>query len=164
MGTANEACAELEKDLARVVDDAQAAVAGLDAFEMHVGTRAALGLALKVTALALCINERSQQLWTYHGGQGLVFAALSAPNGIEVSWTEKPALVSNRAWYASFGWTIMLVPEVLQLLNDLVRQLRSGEYEKVLSWYRLYGRGPGLDVDGMLPRLGLSVLTDQRAV
>ena len=164
MSSIHEACAELEQDVAGVLDDAQTTLAGLDALEMYVGMVATLGLGLKVAALALCINERSQQLWTCHGGRGLIFAALSTPSGIEVSWAEKPALIADRASYASCGWTIMSVLEVLQLLNDLVQRLGSGGYEKVLSWYRLYGRGPGLDVDEKLLGLVMSVFTNQRMV
>ena len=62
-------------------------------------------------------------------------------------WVEREQIVANRERYRADGFTVLSVEEMVDIIEDLVRELDSGNWAKVVDWLNRYGKSPGLDFE-----------------
>jgi len=145
MKTLGESCHELEKVLSCIEDDCQLILTSLDKFEGYVGSYAIGRLIRKLTILGAWIIAQAESLYEQHNGQGYVCVFLSEARGMNVLWIETEEIVANKARFASYGSTVLSVEKAIDTICQLISDLGSNNWVKVVEWLKIYGKSPGLD-------------------
>lgn len=140
-----ETCGELEKVLSHIENDCQAILASLNEFDCYVGSYAVAGLTRKLQILSCWIIALAESLYKEHKGQGYVCVFLSEARGINILWVEREEIVADKAYFEAYGSKVLSVEEATEIIIDLLNELASGNWAKVVDWVNKYGNSPGLD-------------------
>jgi len=142
-----EGCCELKQVLDQVEHDCQAILTKLNEFEEYVASYAIGRLVRKLTILGAWMIAQAESLYEQHKGQGYVCVFLSEARGINILWVEREEVVADKAYFEAYGSKVLSVSEAADIIIDLLNELSSGNWAKVVDWVKNYGRSPGLDFD-----------------
>ena len=145
METLQDSCHELEQVLAQVNDRCQAISTKLNEFEEYVASYAVGRLVRKLTILGAWIIAQAESLYKQHKTQGYVCVFLSEARGINILWVEREEIVADKAYFEAYGSKVLSVEEATEIIIDLLNELASGNWAKVVDWVKNYGMSPGLD-------------------
>jgi len=140
-----ETCGELEKVLSHIENDCQVILTSLTGFEDYVGSYAVQRLGRKLQILSCWIIAQAESLYEQHKSQGYVCVFLSEARGINILWVEREEIVADKAWFASYGSTVLSVEKAIDTICQLINDLGSNNWVKVVEWLKTYGKSPGLD-------------------
>jgi hypothetical protein len=142
-----DSCLELEQVLARVKDQCRDMLASLDRFNSYVASYAVGRLVRRLAILSSWVSAVAETLYREHESQGYVCVFLSEREGVHMLWVEREQIVAKRERYRAYGSTVLSVEEIVDIIDQLVRELDSGNWAKVVDWLHRYGKSPGLDFD-----------------
>ncbi len=145
METIEESCRELRQVLGHVEHGCQIILTSLTEFEEYLATHAAGRLRRKLDILGGWINALAELRYKEHENQGYVCVFLSEANGFNVYWVKEEAIVADKAYYAQNGSKVLSVEEATGIIIDMMNNLASGNWAKVLDWVKKYAKSPGLD-------------------
>ena len=142
-----DSCRELGEVLSRVQDGCETILADLRRFESYMALYGVRRLVRRLAILSSWVSWVAESLYREHEGQGYVCVFLSERQGVHILWVEREKLVANRERYRADGFTVLSVEEMVDIMEDLVRELDSGNWAKVVDWLNRYGKSPGLDFE-----------------
>lgn len=138
-------CHELGAVLVQVMERCPDILTNLHRFEVYISSYAAHRLIRKLAILGVWVPSVAESLYKDHRGQGYVCVFLSEREGVHMLWVEREQIVANRERYRADGFTVLSVEEMVDIIEDLVRELDSGNWAKVVDWLHRYGKSQGLD-------------------
>ena len=138
-------CQELRQALAKVEGQCQVALESISEFNDHAGSYLLVRLSRKLTILGYWIIGLTERLKKEHKGGGYVCVFLTERDGITVHWIENEKIVADKAWFASRGSTVLSVEKAIDTVCQLINDLGSNDWGKVVEWLKVYGKSPGLD-------------------
>ena len=142
-----DSCHELGEVLSRVLDGCETILDDLGRFDSYVGRYAVGRLIRRLAILSVWVSRVAESLYREHEGSGYVCVFLSEREGVHMLWVEREQIVANRERYRADGFTVLSVEEMVDIIEDLVRGLDSGNWAKVVDWLNRYGKSPGLDFE-----------------
>lgn len=142
-----DSCHELGEILSRVLDGCEIILADLEGFNSYAGSYATSRLIRRLAILSSWVSWVAESLYREHGGQGYVCVFLSEREGVHALWVEREKLVADRESYRADGSTVLSVEEVVDIIDQLARELDSGNWAKVVDWLNRYGKSQGLDFE-----------------
>lgn len=140
-----DSCHELGEALSMVLDRCETILADLGRFDSYVGRYAVGRLVRRLAILSVWVARVAESLYRDHRRLGYVAVLLSEGSGIAIHWVEREKIVANKESYRSDGFTVLSVEEMVDIIEDLVRELDLGNWDKVVDWLNRYGKSPGLD-------------------
>ncbi len=140
-----DSCHELGEVLSRVLDGCEIILADLEGFNSYAGSYATSRLVRKLAILSHWITRMEGSLYRDHKDKGYVCVFLSEREGIHPLWIEREEIVADRERFRADGSTVLSVGEMVDIIEDLVRELDSGNWAKVVDWLNRYGKSQGLD-------------------
>ena len=140
-------CAKLAQVLAQVEERCQISLADLDRFNNYAGSYARFRLVRRLAILSFWVSGVAKSLYREHQGKGYVCVFLSEREGVHMLWVEREQIVANRERFRADGFTVLSVEEMVGKIEDLVRELDSDNWAKVVDWLNRYGKSPGLDFE-----------------
>lgn len=147
MLTLNDACHELRLVLAQIEGECQDTRDHLNEFEKYAGSYAINRLIRKLAILSYWIIGKTKRQYEEHRGHGYVCVFLTERDGITVYWVEDEKIVADKSWFASFGSTVLSVEEAIDIICQLIKELGSNNWPRVIDWLSKYGKSPGLNFD-----------------
>ena len=145
MSALSDACQELRQVLAKVEGQCQVVLESIGLFNDHASSYALVRLSRKLAILGYWIIGLTKQLYEEHKGDGYVCVFLTKRDGITVHWVEDKKIVADKSWFASFGSTVLSVEGAIDIICQLIKELGSNNWPKVVDWLSMYGKSPGLD-------------------
>ena len=145
MSALSSACQELRQVLAKVEGRCQVILESISEFNDHAGSYLLVRLSRKLTILGRWIIGLTKRFYEEHKGSGYVCVFLTERDGITVHWIENKEIVADKAWFASQGSTVLSVEEAIDTICQLINDLGSNNWVKVVDWLKIYGKSPGLD-------------------
>ena len=152
-----DSCHELGEVLSRVLDGCEIILADLGRFDSYVGRYAVGRLVRRLAILSFWISAVAESLYRDHVGQGYVCVVLKEGTGIFIHRVEREELLPTR-WTRAHGYTVLSVDGAVGIIEELARELDSGNWAKVVDWLNRYGKSPGLDF-GSFPETHTTVNT-----
>ena len=117
----------------------------LGEFENYAGSYAVNRILRKLLIIGYWIIDLTTSLYKEHKGSGYVCVFLRKQGGVKVCWVEDREIVADKSWYASCGSTVLSPEEVIDVVCQLINELRLNNWVKVIEWLKTYGKSPGLD-------------------
>jgi len=140
-----EICSEVEKVLDHVENDCQVIIHSLNDFGNYVSSYAAWRLGRKLQILGSWIIVLVEGLYKEHKGKGYVCVFLTQKEGITVHWVETKKIVADKSWFEAYGSKVLSPEEAIGIICEMVDEIVSNNWVKVMEWLNKYGKSPGLD-------------------
>ena len=80
-------------------------------------------------------------------GKGYVCVFLTQKEGITVHWVENKEIVADKSWFEAYGSKVLSPDEAIFIICEMVDEIVSNNWVKVMEWLNKYGKSPGLDFD-----------------
>jgi len=141
----SDTCQELRQVLAKIEGQCQIVLESIGEFNDHASLYPLLRLSRKLTILGYWTSGLSKRLYEEHKGGGYVCVFFTERNGITVHWIENKEIVADKAGLKSHGFAVLSVEQAINTICQLITDLRSNNWVKVVEWLKIYGKSPGLD-------------------
>lgn len=138
-------CQELRQVLAKVEGQCQVMLEDISEFDNHAGSYALIRISRKLAILGYWIIALTKRLYEEHKGGGYVCVFFTERDGITVHWIQNKEIVADKAWFASHGSTVLSVEKAIDTICQLINDLGSNNWIKVVEWLKIHGKSPGLD-------------------
>jgi hypothetical protein len=137
MGSLRDPCNELRVVVSQLSAKCDVIVSNLRRFDSYVSSYALDQLTYTLGLILLSVIMESSLVQAAHDGRGYVCLSLNIKDGITVCWLEKRELVEDRAWWRTFGYTILSLDEFRDMLIGMIE---NKDWAKSVQWLNDYGR------------------------
>lgn len=145
MSALSSTCQELQQILAKVEGQCQVALESISEFDDYAASYLLVRLSRKLAILGGWTIGLTKRVYEEHKCGGHVCVFLTEHSGITVHWIENEEIVADKAWVESQGLTVLSVEEAINTIGQLINDLGSNDWVKVVEWLKTYGKSPGLD-------------------